>query len=81
MKLSCWFSYFNRKLRRDPEDWGDPGHDLLLPVLLERTHEGRLVLWSLEATMSELRAGIDELEIDLLQISLLGVGQQGLPKQ
>ena len=29
--------------------------------------------------MSELRTCVDELEVDLLKVSLLGVRQQGLP--
>ena len=53
---------------------------LLLAVLLEGTHEGSLVLGSLEPSMSELGAGVDELEADLLQGPLLGVGQERLPQ-
>jgi hypothetical protein len=33
----------------------------------------------LEATVAELAAGVDELEVDLLQRALLGVHQQRLP--
>ena len=49
---------------------------LLLAVLLEGTHEGGLVLGGLEPSVAELGAGVDELEVDLLQRSLLGVSQQ-----
>ena len=51
---------------------------LLLAVLLEGTHEGGLVLGGLEPSVAELGAGVDELEVDLLQSSLLGVGQERL---
>merc|ERR1719397_1008637 len=53
---------------------------LLLAVLLEGTHEGGLVLGCLEPPVAELGAGVDELEVDLLQGPLLGVGQEGLPQ-
>merc|ERR1719397_758020 len=53
---------------------------LLLAVLLEGTHEGGLVLGGLEPSVAELGAGVDELEVDLLQGPLLGVGQEGLPQ-
>ena len=49
-------------------------------ALPEGTHEGSLVLGSLEPSMSELGAGVDELEADLLQGPLLGVGQERLPQ-
>jgi len=52
---------------------------LFLLVLLEGSHEGDLVLVGLEATVTELAAGVDELEADLLQGTLLGVDQQRLP--
>merc|ERR1719370_880730 len=45
---------------------------LLLAVLLEGTHEGGLVLGGLEPSVAELGAGVDELEVDLLQGPLLG---------
>lgn len=52
----------------------------LLPllVLLEWPHEGHLVLRRLEAAVTELGAGVDELQLDLLQSLPLGVDQQGL---
>merc|ERR1719341_1210193 len=53
---------------------------LLLAILLEGTHEGSLVLGGLEPSMAELGAGVDELEVDLLQSPLLGVGEQRLPQ-
>ena len=54
----------------------------LLPllVLLERSHEGHLVLRSLETTVTKLGRGVDELQLDLLHGATLGVGQQGLQK-
>ena len=52
----------------------------LLPVLLERPHESGLVLGGLEPAVPELGAGVDELQVDLLQSLLLGVGQQRLPQ-
>ena len=51
---------------------------LLLAVLLEGTHEGGLVLGGLEPSVAELGAGVDELEVDLLKSSLLGVGEERL---
>ena len=51
---------------------------LLLFVLLEGTHEGHLVLVGLEPTVTELAAGVDKLQGDLLQRPLLRVNQQGL---
>merc|ERR1719328_295879 len=53
---------------------------LIFSVLLERTHERSLLLVSLESSMTKLGGGVDELEVDHLQGSLLGVGQQGLPQ-
>ncbi len=57
---------------------GDGGLLLPLLVLLERSHEGHLVLRRLEATVAELGAGVDELQVDLLQRAPLGVGEQRL---
>merc|ERR1719323_1381977 len=51
---------------------------LLLAVLFEGTHEGGLVLGGLEPSMAELGAGVDELEVDLLKSSLLGVSEERL---
>merc|ERR1719209_2660360 len=48
--------------------------------LLEGTHEGGLVLGSLEPSVAELGAGVDELEIDLLKSPLLSVGEERLPQ-
>jgi hypothetical protein len=47
-------------------------------VLLERSHERVLVLGGLEATVTELGAGVDELQLDVLQSLTLGVDQQRL---
>jgi len=47
-------------------------------VLLERSHEGHFVLLGLEATMTHLGAGVDELELDLLKSLPLGVDQERL---
>ena len=54
--------------------------DLFLAVLLEGTHEGGLVLGSLEPSVAELGACVDELQVDLLKSPLLGVRQEGLPQ-
>lgn len=51
---------------------------LLDSVLLEWSHEGSLVCWGLETTMSKLGGGVDELKVDLLKGSTLGVDQQRL---
>lgn len=51
---------------------------LLESVLLERTHKGQLVGGGLEATMSHLGRGVNELEVDLLQRRPAGVDEQGL---
>ena len=53
---------------------------LLLAVLLEGTHEGGLVLGGLEPSVAELGAGVDELEVDLLEGLALGVHHQGFPE-
>jgi len=44
-------------------------------ILLELTHERSFVGGSLEATMSKLGAGVDKLEINLLQCCSLRVYQ------
>ena len=49
-------------------------------VLLEGSHEGHLVLGGLEPTVTHLGAGVDELELDLLQSLPLGVNQKGLKR-
>ena len=49
-------------------------------VLLEGSHKGHFVLLGLEATMTHLGAGVDELELDLFKSLPLGVHQQGLEK-
>lgn len=41
-------------------------------------HEGLLLLQRLEAAMTELGSGVDELEVDLLQGTALRLHQQGL---
>ena len=56
------------------------GHNLVLLVLLQRTHERRLLGVGLEPSVTKLGGGINELEIDLLQGSLLGVSEQRLPE-
>lgn len=45
-------------------------------VLLECTHEGGLVGRCLESSVTHLRAGIDELKVDVLECCALGVHQQ-----
>ena len=52
----------------------------LLLVLLERAHEGVLVRGCLEATVTKLGAGIDELQLDVLECPSLGVNQERLEK-
>lgn len=47
-------------------------------VLLERTHEGHLILVGLEPTVTELAARVDKLERNLLECALLRVSQQRL---
>ena len=51
---------------------------LLLLVLLQRPHERGLLGMGLEPSVPKLGGGVDELEVDLLQSPLLGVGQQRL---
>merc|ERR1711997_409863 len=50
--------------------------NLILLVLFERSHEGGLLGVGLEPTVAKLGGCIDELQIDLLQSSLLGVSEQ-----
>lgn len=47
-------------------------------VLLEGTHEGSLVSRRLEAPVTKFGGRVDELQVDLLQGSPLGVHSQGL---
>lgn len=47
-------------------------------ILLEGAHESALVARRLEATMSKLRAGVDELEVDGFEGRALGVHQERL---
>jgi len=49
-------------------------------ILFERSHKGHFVLLGLEATVTHLGAGVDELELDLFKSLPLGVHQQGLTK-
>lgn len=49
-----------------------------LSVLLEWTHESSLFFDSLEATMTHLWGGIDELEVDIFQSSTAGLLENGL---
>ena len=51
---------------------------LFLLVFLERSHESGLLGVGLEPSVTELGGRVDELEVDVLQGPLLGVGQQGL---
>lgn len=44
-------------------------------------HESLLFLGCLEATMSELGSGVDELEVDLLQSTTVGLHKQRLHKK
>lgn len=46
-------------------------------ILLEDSHEGRLISGCLEASMSHFGAGIDEFKIDGFQCRALSVYQQG----
>merc|ERR1719512_165796 len=46
----------------------------------EGAHESSLVLGGLEPSVAELGAGVDELEVDLLESPLLGVGEERLPQ-
>ena len=50
-------------------------------MLLERSHEGVLVLRGLEATVAELGAGVDELQLDVFESLTLGVHQEGLKEK
>ena len=52
-----------------------------LAILLEGTHEALLLFWGLEATVTHLGRGIDELQLDILQGSPLRVDQQRLKKK
>ena len=56
------------------EQWRLSG--LFLLVFLERSEEGSLLGMGLEPSVAKLGGGVDELEVDLLQRSLLGVSQQ-----
>jgi len=47
-------------------------------ILLERAHESLLLGMGLEATMSKLGGGVDQLQVDLLQGNTLGVDEQRL---
>ena len=47
-------------------------------VLLEGSHEGHFVLGSLEASMTHLGAGVNKLQLDVLQGLPLGVDKEGL---
>merc|ERR1719192_845262 len=53
---------------------------LIFSVLLEWSHKGSLLLVSLESSVTKLGSCINELEIDNLKSSLLGVSQQRLSK-
>ena len=50
-------------------------------ILFERSHKGHFVLLGLEATVTHLGRGIDELQLDILQGSPLRVDQQRLKKK
>merc|ERR1719429_132852 len=52
------------------EQWKLSG--LFLLVFLERSHESSLLGVGLESSVAELGGGVDELEVDVLQSSLLG---------
>lgn len=47
-------------------------------VLLKSSHKGSFVSWCLEATMTKFGRCINELKIDLLKSSPLGMHTQGL---
>ena len=50
-------------------------------ILFERSHKGHFVLLGLEATVTHLGAGVDELELDLFKSLPLSVHQQGLEEK
>jgi len=54
------------------------GNEICLCPGLERSEECGLFFEGLECTVTELGGGIDELELDFLQISAGGVDHQGL---
>eukprot|EP00047_Mylnosiga_fluctuans_P001240 m.219486 g.219486 ORF g.219486 m.219486 type:complete len:414 (-) comp10174_c0_seq1:18-1259(-) len=58
--------------------FGLGGGSLLLAVLLEVAEEALLLLGGLEATMTELGRGVDELQDDLLGGTAVDLGEQGL---
>ena len=45
-------------------------------MLLEWPHEGVLILGRLKATVTKLGAGVDELQLDVLESTTLGVNEQ-----
>ena len=47
-------------------------------ILFEGSHEGHFVLGSLEASMTHLGAGVNKLQLDVLQGLPLGVDKEGL---
>lgn len=47
-------------------------------IFLQRTYELFLLCWRLVSTMAELAAGIDPLEVDLLQRTARSVYEHGL---
>lgn len=53
-------------------------HYLGLEVLLQRSHKGLFLLGGLEASMTELTARVDKLQLDLLQGSARSMRNQGL---
>jgi len=75
--MSCLLSFLPERLLL-----GSGGSSLQFlfanAILLEGSHEGRLVSRGLEASMTHFGAGIDELEVDGLKGRALGVHQQGL---
>ena len=54
--------------------------NLFLLVLLERTHEGSLLLVGLEPAVPELGGGVNELQAHVLKSPLLSVGEQRFPE-
>lgn len=49
-------------------------------MLLEWTHEETFLLVRLEATVTELRRGVDEPQVDLLAVRTLGIENERFPE-
>lgn len=75
--MSCLLNFLPKHLLLGS---GSSGLQLLFAeaVLLESSHEGGLVGRGLESSVTQLGAGVDELEVDGLKSGALGVHQQRL---